>query len=221
MGAIIGGVIGGIVGLTTTGVIVGLLWFLSVRRSRRRLAEVDLVDSPSLEPVGEDNSGTPPSRSGSQMIQAVFDHSEIEPFLLSEARSSRPSADIESSISSPGTAAGGVASTVSGRSDYIREQRPSQNTRESSPLSSPTSRGRDAGKGAHPLSSIHTPSFVLHEDAGALDPGALFVVNQEEPIELPPTYSTIPPKKEQRTGNPDENAGDDSGSAHAAPRADS
>jgi hypothetical protein len=179
---------------------------------RQQSAENDLADRPRVDLAGEDDeSGTPPSRSGPPMIEAGFYHPE--PFVVPETGSSRPSLDI--GTAGPGTVAG-VASTVSGQKP---ERRVSQYTLESndpSSLATPTSRGRGGGKSSHPPSAMRATNFVQHEDAGAVDPDAPPRVNQEELVELPPTYSTIRPKKGQRSGNTSANTEGD-GSADATP----
>ena len=212
-GAIVGGVIGGVAGLTA---IAGLLfWFLYLKPGRMRSAENDFADRPRVDLAGEDDeSGTPPSRSGPPMIEAGFFHPE--PFVVPESVSGRPSLD--TGTVGPGTAAG-VASTVSGQTERQPGRRVSQYTLESSDPSSlitPTSRGR-GGKSAHPPSAMRATNFVQHEDAGALDPEARSPgANQGELVELPPSYSAIRSKRGQRNGNTDPNT-EGGGDADALP----
>lgn len=198
-GAIVGGVVGGIVG---SAIIAGLLfWYLRGTRSRSRSDENDFADRPRVDLAGEDDEpGTPPSRSDPPMIEAGMYHPE--PFTVHEAASSRPS--IDTGTLGLGTV-GGVPSTVSGRNERLRNRRASRDTLGStdpSTLATPTSRGRGGGKSPHPPSAMRATNFVQHEDAGALDaeappPG----INQEELVELPPSYSALRPKKGQRNSN--------------------
>lgn len=188
-------------------VIVGLLFFFFCIRRKRTRSDEDPANRRTVDLAGDDDEpGTPPSRSGPPMIEAGFYHPE--PFVVPEVGSSRPSTDLGHGTNGGRTRGGSSIDLVSatggsstgGRPGEHRERRVSQHTVSSSDPTSaatPTSRSR-AGKGPPP-SAMRATNFVQHEDAQVADLSAP-PPNPEELVELPPTYSTIRPKKGARTG---------------------
>jgi hypothetical protein len=157
-------------------IIAGLLfWFLRVKRSRQRSSEDDRLGFI----VADDHSGTPPSSSGPQMGDASLYN--LSPFPGPEDGSSRLSLGV--GVGSSGIVIG-LPSTVSGGTERQHDRKASQNTFESSDLTTlvtPTSRGRSWGESVPSPNAMRT-SLVQHED---VTPG----VNQRLAIELPPAYS--------------------------------
>lgn len=187
IGAIVGGVVGGVVGL----VILGILLVFCLRRNRNGKkpdhSNVDLLNEDgSTGDHTNGNNANPP------MIEQGFYHPE--PFVVPEPGMSdshgRPSNDRArpSFSTEAGVLAAAPESVNDSSADGRRAARNSQLSFGQTETSDPGSRRT---RKSHPPAQMRPVNFIQHDDAGAVEaePSA---PAQEEVVELPPTYTSVP-----------------------------
>lgn len=182
-----GGVIGGVGGL----VILGVILFFCLRRGKDHEKpyhnDVDLINEESS--IGGHVSANPP------MIEPGFYHPE--PFVvpqpgMSDDPDRRPSNDrARTSFSTNGgplanvAAESAVSGSVGGGPQNPRHSQLSLGQTESSDPGSRRTRK------SHPPTAMRPVNFIQHDDAGVIEAEPSSAA-QEEVVELPPTYASVP-----------------------------